>query len=210
MLSDDDLLAGRSDRFATAIQAVDAANADDPETLELDGELVPKELTHARMMCDWVLRLDPDADEVQLLAARAHHLRRWTLPRSEYAEGRAGYLRWRAEQKRRHAAEVGAIMRDAGYDDAAVERVGAIVQKRGLASDPRVQTHEDALCIVFLATQFEPVAAQLGDAKMVDVLAKTLRKMSADGIAAARTLDLSAEAVALVGQATQRLADAAD
>ena len=43
----------------------------------------PKEQAHAEMMSEWVARLDPDADEAQLLAARAHHLRRWAIPRAE-------------------------------------------------------------------------------------------------------------------------------
>ena len=37
--------------------------------------------------------------ETLLLAARAHHLRRWELPRDSYPVGRAGYLRWRRDQK---------------------------------------------------------------------------------------------------------------
>src|SRR5690606_7752304 len=113
--------------------------------LVVDGVERAKELVHAEAMTAWVLRLSPDADEAQLLAARAHHLRRWAVPRSSYPEGRAGYLRWRADQKRRHAEEVAVLLRAAGYDESVVERVGAIVRKEGLAHDPAVQAHEDAL-----------------------------------------------------------------
>ena len=65
------------DRFARAVAAIDDANADDPNTITVDGVERPKELAHAEMMTDWVRRLDPDASNAQLLAARAHHLRRW-------------------------------------------------------------------------------------------------------------------------------------
>lgn len=204
-MTDDELLLGRSARFADAIAAIDAANADDPETIRIDGVERPKELTHARMMCEWVLALDPAADERQLLAARAHHLRRWELPRSAYPEGRSGYLRWRTEQKKRHAAAVGDIMSTAGYAAADVERVGAIIRKQGLGSDPAVQTHEDALCLVFLQTQFDDVTDSLGDDKMVDVLAKTMKKMSPDGLAAASTLDFDEHLSGLVAEAANRL-----
>ena len=199
-------MAGRSDRFAAALAAIDDVNAGDPETLVLDGVEVPKEPTHARMMCEWVLRLDPDADELQLLAARGHHLRRWALPRTDFPEGRAGYLRWRTEQKRRHAAEVGEIMAAAGYDAADAERVGQIIRKQGLGSDPAVQVHEDALCLVFLATQFGPVTEELGDDKMVDVLAKTMRKMSPAGLAATAELGIDEHGLALVGRAAAQVA----
>src|SRR6185503_15015262 len=103
---------------------------------------------HGRMMDAWVRHLDPDADDLALLAARAHHLRRWTLPRTDYPEGRSGYLRWRTTLKRQHAAEVGEILGEAGYDDAVIERVQQIIRKEALGRDPAVQVHEDALCLV--------------------------------------------------------------
>lgn len=189
------------DRLAEAFAAIDAANADDPNTIVVDGVERPKELAHAEMMTEWVRRLDPDATDAQLLAARAHHLRRWSLPRDAYPEGRAGYLRWRATLKRQHATEVGEILAQAGYDQATIERVQVIVRKEGLARDPDVQVHEDALCLVFLQTQLVEVAEQLGDDKTIDVLRKTARKMSPQGLEAAGTLDLAPEAGDLLGRA---------
>ena len=99
-------------RFEAALAAIDAANADDPNVVVVDGVQRPKEQAHAELMSDWVRRLDPDATDEQLLAARAHHLRRWALPRSEYPDGRSGYLRWRTELSKRHAADVGEILVD--------------------------------------------------------------------------------------------------
>jgi hypothetical protein len=186
------------DRFAAAIAAVDHANADDPNTVIVDGRVEPKERAHAEMMTAWVQRLDPDATDAQLLAARAHHLRRWVVPRTEYPEGRAGYLKWRADAKRRHADEVAGILRDSGYDDTTIEQTQMIIRKERLKSDPAVQVHEDALCLVFLQTQLADVAAQLGPEKGRDVLAKTLAKMSDRGRAEARQLPLGADEHVLV------------
>ena len=90
------------------------------------------------------------------------------------------------------------IVTAVGYDDAFAADVSAIVAKRGLATDPRVQTHEDALCLVFLQTQFEELADKLGDDHMAEVLAKTLAKMSPAGRRIAQDLDLSARAAALL------------
>ena len=189
------------DRLAAALAAIDAANAADPHTLVVDGVERPKELAHAEMMTAWVRRLDPDCTDEQVLAARAHHLRRWTVPRSSYPEGRAGYLRWRTALKKHHAEEVGEIMRAAGYDDAAAERVGQIVRKQGLDRDPAVQTHEDALCLVFLETQYDELAERVGDDKTIDILRKTAAKMSPAGLAAAQGLPFSPEGAALLGRA---------
>jgi len=190
-----------TDRLARALDAIDAANADDPHTILIDGVSRPKELAHAELMTRWVRTLDPDCTDEQLLAARAHHLRRWTISRDSYPDGRAGYLRWRTALKRQHADDVGEILRGAGYDDQVVARVQAIVRKQGLGSDPAVQVHEDALCLVFLETQLDELAGKLGDDKTIDVLQKTAKKMSPAGLQAALGLRFAPDAAALLERA---------
>jgi hypothetical protein len=189
-------------RLDEAFAAIDAANAEDPHEVELLGERGPKELVHSRRATEWVRRLDPDASEAQLLAARAHHFRRWTRPRDAYPDGRAGYLKWRKAAKDAHAAEVGALLTGVGYEPDVVERVGAIIRKEGLARDAEVQTHEDALCLVFLEAQFDDLADQLGDDHTVEVLQKTLRKMSPHGIELAAGLPLSEHGADLLARAS--------
>jgi hypothetical protein len=190
-----------SSRLDEAIAAIDAANALDPNVLVVDGVDRPKEQAHAEMMTAWVRHLDPDADEAQLLAARAHHLRRWTVPRAEYPDGRAGYLRWRTALKAQHADEVGVILGGCGYEPEVVERVRRIIRKQDLRTDPAAQTHEDALCLTFLQTQFDDLAAKLGDDHTVEVLRKTLAKMSDQGRTEALALALSPSEVRLVERA---------
>ncbi len=165
-------------RLAGALAAIDAANAGDPNTLRVRGEVRPKEQAHAELMTEWIDRLDPDATEAQHLAARAHHLRRWTVPRADHPVGRAGYLRWRAALKKQHAAELGQILEQVGYDADTIDRAQRIIRKEGLGSDPAVQTHEDALCLVFLETQLAALADAQGDEKIVSIIQKTAAKMS--------------------------------
>jgi hypothetical protein len=188
-------------RLARAIEALDAANAEDPTQVELDGEPRPKELAHAELATRWVRRLRPAASNELLLAARGHHLRRWAVPRSSAPAGRAGYLRWRADLKQRHAEEVGAILQSAGYDDVAVERVGAIVRREGLSRDSDAQALEDALCLVFLETQYEELRGRMDVAQMENVLRRTWRKMSAAARELALALPLSEEGRTLVERA---------
>lgn len=188
-------------RFEAAIAAIDAANAADPETVTVDGADRPKEVAHAELMTRWLLRLDPEASEAQLLAARAHHLRRWEVPRSSYPDGRSGYLRWRTDLRKRHAREVASILSGLGYDDATVERVTAIINKRGLGVDPQVQAHEDALCLVFLGNQLAATVDRLGDVKMVEVLRKTAAKMSPEALALVGELPIRPRDLALIERA---------
>ena len=180
-------------RLERALAAIDAANADDPHTIESGGLVRPKELAHAELMSAWIDRLVDEPTDAQRLAARAHHLRRWVSPRDSYPEGRAGYLKWRRDQATRQADEVAAILDGCGYDGAAVGRVQAIIRKEGLRTDVEVQAHEDALCLVFLQTQLLELAASLGGEKAVEVLAKTVKKMSPRGRSEALGLELSPE-----------------
>jgi hypothetical protein len=160
------------ERFDRAIAAIDAANADSP---------TGREPADAVRVTEWVRTLAPDAGEELLLAARAHHIRRWTVPRDSYPEGRSGYLRWRRDLHEVHAAEVGRILLESGYPAATVERVQEIVRKRRLVSDPEVQVLEDALCLTFIQTQYDELAGRLDDEKMAGVVEKTLAKMSDRG-----------------------------
>ena len=189
------------DRFKAAIAAIDAANADDPNTLLVDDRERPKELAHAEMLTEWVKRLRPEAGEELLLAARAHHIRRWESPRSGYPAGRNGYLRWRRELGAFHAEQTRAILLEVGYDEAAVTRVSEIVQKRKLGRDPEVQAFEDGLCLVFLETQFDDLAARTERPKMVEIVRKTVRKMSEAGRQAAGGVELSEGGSAIVEEA---------
>lgn len=194
------------DRLTRAIERIDAVNAGDPHTLEVDGVERPKEQVHAELMTEWVRRLDPDATELQLIAARAHHLRRWSIPRTDYPDGRAGYLKWRTKLKKQHAAEVGEILAAEGYTGDEIATVQKIIRKQGLGDDPAVQTHEDALCLVFLQTQLDETVAKMTDDKAVDVLAKTAKKMSAEALEIAGGLEYSRHGGALL----QRALGAAD
>jgi hypothetical protein len=188
-----------------AVEAIDAANADDPVQIEVGGRLRPKEVVHAERMTHWVLELDPDATDDQLIAARAHHLRRWVVPRSTFPDGRQGYLKWRVAQRQRQVQELTELLAAVGCPAEVIERASTIVAKKGITSDPAVQTHEDALCLVFLELQIDELAERLDRDHMVEVLRKSLEKMSERGIAAAGSLPMSDEARDLVARAVDAL-----
>lgn len=190
-------------RFERAIAAIDAANRDDPATLVLGGETVPKELTHAEMASRWVQRLRPDAAEALLLAARAHHVRRWERPRSDYPAGRQGYLRWRRDLQQFHAEVTAGILRGEGYDDGTVGRVSDILRKRGLGRDPDVQAFEDALSLVFLETQLHEFGPTVHEEKLVEILRRTWRKMSPAARDAALDFEFAPEDRRLIELATR-------
>jgi hypothetical protein len=180
-----------SQRTFDAIEAIDTANAGDPTVVTVRGADHPLAQIHGVLAHEWVLHLHPDADDTWLLAARAHHLRRWELPRSDYDAGKAGYLRWKRDQRQRHARDVAVLLAPLGFDDAAIERVQALVRRDQLASDPGSQAIEDAACLAFVETQLADVATKLDRAHLIDVLRKTARKMTPAGAAAIALIPLA-------------------
>ncbi|MCH7552780.1 MAG: DUF4202 domain-containing protein [Chloroflexi bacterium] len=197
-----------SNRFEQALRLIDAANAEDPARLTHAGASHSKEMLHARMASDWVRRLRPDASEALLLATRAHHIRRWQMPRSTFPATRQGYLQWRAKLQRFHADEAASILKECGYEDADIARVKDLIRKRGLTPDPgnrdpEAQTLEDALCLVFLETQLDELAQRVEHERMVNLLRTTWGKMSEAGHAKAMELELSDAGRELVRQALE-------
>ena len=127
------------ERFRRAIAAIDAANADDPNRITVRGVTRQKELAHAELVTEWVRRLRPDASEALLLAARAHHVHRWTIPRSSYPNGRSGYLQWRRDLHEFHVPEAARILAAESYDQSTLSRVGEIIRKKSLGSIPKAR-----------------------------------------------------------------------
>ena len=180
-----------SDRLDRVLARIDAANREDPTQELVDGVPTPHELAYARRLTAWVLRLRPDASEALRIAARGQHIRRWTIPRDRYERNRRGYLRWREALKAFHAEQVTQLMRDEGYEEDASARVRTLILKKQLATDPETQALEDALCLVFLETQFQDLKAKVPDATMQEVVRKTWKKMSPQGRAQALELPLT-------------------
>lgn len=188
-------------RYQSAIAAFDDLNAQDPNTIEASGESQPKELHDALAMTRWIETLHPDANETVHLAARCQHLCRWEIPRADYPKGRAGYHKWRTDLKEFHADKSAAVMHEHGYDESMIELVRAINLKENLKSNSDVQKIEDALCLVFLETQFEGYLDKWEEDKIIRILQKTWTKMSESAHQAALKLTLSERALNLIQRA---------
>jgi hypothetical protein len=191
-----------STRLAEAFRLFDAANSEDPH-LETDdtGQPIAKELLYAQRMSACLARVAPDAPEAVQLAARAQHIRRWHIPRSDYPMTRPAYHQWRNALKKYHAELAGQLMAQAGYEPEPIERVQQLLQKLRLKDDPEVQLLEDVICLVFLEYYFLPFAAQHPEEKVIEIVQKTWPKMTERGHALALQLPFTPEALALVKKA---------
>ncbi|MCA3560474.1 MAG: DUF4202 domain-containing protein [Aestuariivirga sp.] len=180
------------DRLTRAYALIDAANARDPAS---QAEL------YGRRMTETLESFRPDAPETLKIAARAQHIERWTIPRASYPEGRIAYLTWRKDLQKLHARRAAEIMAECGYAEDEIARTGALLRKERLKQDADAQTLEDVICLVFLAHEAEAFIARHDDGKVRDILAKTAKKMSAVGLAAAGSVPMGDRLRRLLGEA---------
>lgn len=178
-------------RLECAIAAIDTANQADPNQEPLGSEWLPREYAYSLHMTRWLFALEAVPSEAMQVACRAQHLERWTMPRSDYGEGRANYYQWRQACGRMHGRRAAEIMADCGYPQGECERVETILTKRKLREDEDTQLLEDVACMVFLEKYFAGFYAENPDydkEKWLRIVRRTWAKMTPRGHAAALKL----------------------
>ena len=190
-----------TERFQTAIAAFDAFNSNDPNRKVHNGKSFPKEILYAQRMTERLHRFAPNASEPVKLAARCQHIGRWEIPRSSYPINKKGYLQWRSEEKIHHAKIAENILANCGYDSDIIEKVKFLVLKKELHSNADTQLLEDVVCLVFIEFYLDEFAAKHDGEKVIDIIRKTVKKMSAAAIEAVSQIPVSTKIQSLLQQA---------
>ena len=162
-------------------EKIDQVNKADPNLELVEDIEIPAALLYGTRMTSMLSRFAPYAEEIVQIAARAQHIKRWAIPRSDFPAGKKGYYDWRQSLGRKHAEWTNEILSELGADEAFCQKVGGLLRKENLKTDPNCQQLEDVICLVFLAHYAEAFAAQHDEDKVVDILQKTWRKMSSQG-----------------------------
>lgn len=173
-----------STRLAAVLTAIDEANTADPKQVPTDDGPLPAALVYGRRMSTELADLVPDAGEPLQIAVRGQHIERFRRPRDQYPMTREGYLAWRRDAARFHAERLTELMRDAGYDQPTIERVGQIVRKQNIKRDPDAQALEDCAALVFLRHELDDFICahpEYDEQRMLRILRKTWKKMSPAG-----------------------------
>lgn len=189
-------------QFDRAMEMIDEANRQDPRTEIVDGKPQPKELLFAQRVSSWIPRLIENPSEALLLAARGHTIRRWRIPRATFSKDNVGYHQWRDALAKFHADETAAILRDAEYDEEMISSVSALILRKNLPGDAAAHALEDADCLVFLETKLAEYLDEWGDQKTVNILRRTVKKMTSKGVGFVAELDLGERCAGLVEKAT--------
>lgn len=181
-----------AERFQNAIKKFDEYNAADPKG---------NEVIYAQRMSDRLSKFKPDADEHIRLAIRCQHIGRWQIPRNTYPEGKKGYIAWRNKLKDHHAEIAGRLLAECGYDQDMIHKVADLLEKKDLRSNADTQLLEDVVCLVFVEFYLDDFASKHEDAKVIDILRKTFRKMTPLAINVATTFNLPARSKDLLERA---------
>ncbi|HEY5915932.1 MAG TPA: DUF4202 domain-containing protein [Chryseolinea sp.] len=192
-----------TDQFEKAITTFDAYNLNDPHQEVVDGILVSKEGLYAQRMSARLDDFYPSAPEYLKLAAHCQHIGRWEIPRESYPMDKKGYLQWRNVLKTHHAKLAGQILISCRYDEATIEKVKFLLLKKELFTNPDTKVLEDVICLVFIEHYLEEFAEKHEPPKVIDILQKTLKKMSPRAIEEAAKIPVSERIKVLIHQALQ-------
>ena len=187
--------------YEAVIAELDALNAADPRLEAIADTPRPRELVYAERMTECLARIYPDASENLQIAARAQHVCRWQILRSDYPVGREGYNAWRAACRQHHATLAAAIMRRHGYSADHVQQVVKMLKKEDLKRNSESQALENVSAVVFVEFYMDAFAAkhpEYDDQKLAGIVRKTLRKMDTRGHAAVLKLPLTSRATQIV------------
>ncbi|QFI39705.1 DUF4202 domain-containing protein [Moritella marina ATCC 15381] len=188
-------------RIEQAIELIDQINQRDPVTELVDGVAQPKEWLYGIRMSECLAEFMPDASTALQIAARAQHIKRWSIPRSDHPMGREGYYKWRQSLGRLHAEEAMAIAVQVGCSEDEVQAIGRMLRKEKIKRDPQVQALEDVICLVFLKHYFSAFAEKHTPEKLIVIVQKTWAKMSEQGHEAALKLPFTPDQQALLAKA---------
>jgi hypothetical protein len=187
--------------FDLAVSKFDEYNRADPNRELIAGELVAKELVYARRMSERLQAFEPQSTEAVRLAARCQHIGRWQIPRNTFPADRKGYLVWRNKLKDHHAAVASKILTESGYGQDMINKVRFLLLKKELHHNKDTQLLEDVVCLVFIEHYLSDFAEKHDDDKVIDILRKTMKKMTPRAISIAAGLHLPTKISTLITKA---------
>jgi len=105
---------------------------------------VPEDPVHSTNTLQWVLRLDPHADQAMQIAALGHDIERAMVGRKIRREDFEYYDRFKAAHARNSVKILGEIMSECGLDEPLIEQVAELVLRHEVGGDERSDLLKDA------------------------------------------------------------------
>jgi hypothetical protein len=178
-------------RYQTAHGALMHLHNQDPARLIHNGEFIGEETLYALRMVEQLNIYFPIASPQLEVAAMAHHLKRWEIKRASYPMDKQGYFQWRRHVAKHQLSLTVEVLENAGFDELERDGILSILKKENIKTNALAQVLEDVACMVFVQFYLEPFAAPHNSEKVVDIVRKTMLKMSKTAIEQTAQLPLS-------------------
>lgn len=186
------------EKFIRIIEEIDRVNKADPTIVSEGDDLYPAEYLYSLRMTKELQVFCPEASEQLQIACRAQHIARWKYPRTDYPEGRAGYLKWRSELYEIHAELTKDIILNITNDEDFANIVKTKMANKVREKSGPSQIIEDVACLVFLKYYFDSFIKKHEEDKLLNIIKKTWSKMSEEGHKAALKIDFTEEQKTLI------------
>jgi len=160
----------------------------------------PSELLYSKRMLDMLELFCPGSPNYLKIAAQCQHLKRWGVPRDNYPYDRRGYHEWRREVMEYQLGETYRILSVVGIEDSDIQQIIDVLRNQGDKTNEDAQIIMDTACLTFLKWYMEPFASKHESSKVIDILKKTMRKMSSEAISLVHTLQLNQSVHVLLDQ----------
>jgi len=155
-----------------------------------DGTFYPSELLYGKRMLAILEMVYLDSSYTIKLAVQCQHLKRWGIPRSDYPYDRRGYHEWRRVVMEYQLEQTQLILSNVNIEAVDIQFILNVLRNQGDKSNPDSQIIMDTACLVFLKWYMEAFAIKHESEKVLDILKKTMRKMSETGLYLISRLDL--------------------
>ena len=192
-------------KYNDALKLIDKAHNEDPAYVTIDGNKVSDEFLYSERMLNQLLAYYPDSNPFIKLSAKCHHLKRWEVDRKLYPMDKQGYFNWRRVVAKHQLNIAKEILTKAEFSEEEIDKVISCLKKENIKRIPEAQIIEDVACMVFIQFYLEEFAKPHQDDKVIDILYKTMLKMSDPGIETCKKLPLSNKVAHLVKKADNLL-----
>ena len=163
----------------------------DPVIELYDGKEFPSESLYSQRMLQMLNSFDFNCGELIKIAVQCQHLRRWDIARQVYSADKKGYHQWRRAVMLHQLSQMNNILDCQHVDASEINKIHDMLLNQGNKLYAEAQIIQDVACLVFLKWYFEPFAQKHEKEKIVDILKKTMRKMSEKALETSGKLGLS-------------------
>ncbi len=188
------------DLYKKATQAIENVHQSDASTTYENEMEWAAELIYSERMLQILDHLEPNPSFELKLAAQCQHLERWIVNRGSYPMDRKGYHQWRKAVMDYQLGKTSEILTSVGIDQDDITSILEIISRKGVKHPYESQLIIDVSCVVFIKWYLDPFAEKHEHDKVIDILAKTAKRMTPKALELVSTFKLSENSAKLLAE----------